>query len=127
MVALVGCGGSTPTNPGIETPSTKPADPRLVGVWSMQTGNGLAPVIAFKIDDRVDVIEDDFPRGPLTISGTYQADGDKVVLKASAVEGQQGEAVARILARFTTYTYAIDDNVLTLKKADGETIQCKKM
>jgi len=29
--------------------------------------------------------------------------------------------------RFTTYTYAIDGNVLTLKKADGEVIRWKKM
>jgi hypothetical protein len=129
MVTLVGCGANNPTGPGALNSSDgalrKPQDARLVGAWSMQTDNVLAPVIVFKIDDAVDVTEDDFPKGPLTISGTYQVDGDKIALRANAVEG--GAAVVRILARFTTYTYAIDGNVLTLKRADGEVIRWKKM
>jgi hypothetical protein len=131
VVTLVGCGANNPAGPGALNNLdrfSKPQDARLVGVWSMQTDNALAPVIAFKIGDRVDVTEDDFPKGPLTLSGTYQVDGNQIALKASAVEGQQGEAAARILARFTTYTYAINDdgNELTLK-ANGETIRWKKM
>lgn len=128
MATLVGCGANNPAGLNSSDGSlTKPQDARLVGAWSMQTDNGLAPVIAFKITDEVDVTEDDFPKGPLTISGTYQVDGDKVALKAGAVEGQQGAAVARVLGRFTTYTYAIDGNVLTLKRVDGEIIRWKKM
>lgn len=130
IVALVGCGTNNPAGPGALNSLDrvpKPQDARLVGAWSLQTDNVLAPVIAFKIDDKVDVTEDDFPKGPLTLSGTYQVDGDRIALKASAVEGQQGETAARILARFTTYTYVVDGNVLTLKKADGETFRWKKM
>lgn len=129
MVTLVGCGANNPAGPGaLNNPaSTKPQDARLVGVWRLQTDDVAAPLIAFEITADVKVTEDVFPKGPLTLSGTYQVDGDRIALKASAVEGQQGEAVARVLARFTTYTYAIDGNVLTLKKADGEIIRWKKM
>ncbi|MBI2952534.1 hypothetical protein HYY27_10580, partial [bacterium] len=97
MVTLVGCGANNPAglnSSDDRSSKPQPQDARLVGVWSMQTDNGLAPVIAFKIDDKVDVIEDDFPRGPLTISGTYQVDGDRIALKANAVEGEQGAAAA---------------------------------
>jgi len=128
-MTLVGCGANNPAGPGATKVTTGPNIPgdtggTLLGVWRMQTGDAL---IAFKNGGEVDVIEASFPEDPLTISGAYQVDGDKVVLKANAVEGQEDAAVARALGRFTTYTYAIDGKVLTLKKADGEAVRWEKV
>lgn len=125
VTALVGCGGNNLAGPGAPgATATKEAQKdALLGVWQMQVNNGVPPLMTFKSDGGVEVTEAAGYGDPVTVSGTYKVDGEKIALTAR--EGQQ-DATVTALERFTTYTYSIDGKVLTLKKADGEVIKFEK-
>lgn len=122
MVALAGCGASNPAGPGVQAggfvipaPKEVSQENSLIGVWQMQGGSGPPPLIRFKNGVEVEVTETVGYETPLTVSGAYVVNGNTLFLMAGE------EAEPPILERFTTYTYAIDGNTLTLTDAHGAT------
>ena len=128
MVALVGCGVNNPAGPGAQAGGSVIAAPKevspgndLIGTWQMQGGSGTSPLIAFKNGGGVEVTEAAGYEAPLTVSGTYVADGNKLIMMAGVEAEKDAGMAPQILERFTTYTYAVDGNALTLTDAYGAT------
>jgi hypothetical protein len=136
-MALVGCGSSNPAGPG----ATKAVNPNsettvvseatvaerigLIGTWEMyiegvDPGTGSPFLITFRNDGVVEVNGSPDYGPAVTVFGAYQVDGNKLILKAGAAEGDAA-AVAVTLSRFGEYTYFIEGNALTLASADGTT------
>jgi hypothetical protein len=126
VVTLVGCGASNPAGPGATkvVGSSGPDEGfvernALIGTWQMQGGSGTPPLIAFKDGGGVEVTEAAGYEGAVTVSGTYVAVGDKLILTASNEGSKDAGLTPQALERFTTYSYTIDGNTLTLTDAYG--------
>ena len=123
-LALVGCGANSPAGPHIQGnnpvfSSTKVSQgDALLGVWQMQGSDSrVPPQIAFKANGVVEVAEQVGYADPVRVAGTYQVNEGQITLVANPQgEGDNRDAgmVPQILERFTTYSYAIDGNNLTL-------------
>jgi hypothetical protein len=127
-MALVGCGANNPAGSVASKavgPFTGPDGGgvernALIGTWQMQGGSGTPPLITFKSGGGVEVTEAAGYDAPLTVSGTYAVDGSKLILVAGPEEGAAGMA-PQVLERFTTYSYTLDGNALTLTDAYSAT------
>ena len=121
MTTLVGCGANSPIGPGAQAaglPATKGTAERndLIGTWQMPGGVGPPAVIIFKVGGQVEVNEEMDYKATVTVLGTYQVDGNRLILTV-----ENADAAPQILERFTKYTYVIDGDTLTLSNADGTT------
>jgi hypothetical protein len=126
MAAAMGCGANGPTDPGVL--SGRALEERIVGTWKMtiswkmtmhggDLGVNLASQMTFRRDGKVEVTSavDDGP--PMTISGAWKVEEDRLTLKAPFME--EGE--------INTYTCSIEGNTLTLTNLDGEVTVWKKV
>ena len=118
-LTLVGCGannlagpGALPAVPG--TTATKEAQKdAFLGVWHLTIGEVepvTPPQIGFREGGQMDVTVSAGSEGSVTVYGAYKVDGDKLIMSA-----RDDQAIFN----FTTYTYTIEDNAMTLKDARG--------
>jgi uncharacterized protein (TIGR03066 family) len=126
---LVGCGANNPAGPGILFPASgsvqKPSEAALVGVWKMRGNDAAPPLIAFKSTGDAEVTAQAGFGTTVSVSGTYQIDGNNLVLKANATEGEKEDGAAR--SRFGTYAYVFDGDVLVLTNPGGDISRWSKM
>lgn len=127
-VALVGCGREYPTGPftlsdDSKGQATKEASQiqSLLGAWQMQGGAGAPPKITFKGSGEVEVTESAGYPNPVTVSGAFKVEGDRLILVARE-EGLKDAGMApQMLAWFTAYSFVVDGNTLVLTSSDKAT------
>jgi hypothetical protein len=124
--ATMGCGADGPTNPGVLR--GRAIEERIVGTWKMtiswkmtmhggDLGVNLTSQMTFRRDGKVDVTSAVDDGLPMTISGIWEVEEDRLTMQAPFME--EGE--------IDTYTCSIEGNTLTLTNLDGEVTVWKKI
>ena len=118
-LTLVGCGANNLAGPGAlsavpgATATKEAQKDALLGVWHLRIGEVepvAAPQIGFREDGQMDVTVSAGSEGPVTVYGAYKVDGSNLIMSA-----RDDQAIFN----FTTYTYTIEGNAMTLKDARG--------
>ncbi|OGG57163.1 MAG: hypothetical protein A3F84_04200 [Candidatus Handelsmanbacteria bacterium RIFCSPLOWO2_12_FULL_64_10] len=128
MMALAGCGREYPTGPFTLSDSSKGQATKdasqiqgLLGAWQMQGVTGAPPKITFKGSGEVEVTESAGYAKPVTVSGAFKVEGDRLILVARE-EGLKDAGMApQMLAWFTAYSFVVDGNALILTSSDKAT------
>lgn len=135
-MAAVGCGKNNPAGPNVLTTSpstlqdhiyvdptrassaTSPEE-RLIGTWKTVTNGGHA--MAFRKGGKIEVTSVLGDGPPLTTAGSYKATDYKLTLEVNANERDKANVFM-----FTTYTYTLEGDTLTLTGPDGKATAWKK-